>query len=50
MLELKSERMVACPKCGSPALAHRACPTCGTYRGRVAVKLKTPKLKKEKKA
>ncbi|CAN5577592.1 50S ribosomal protein L32 [soil metagenome] len=23
-----------CPNCGSPHLRHRACPSCGTYRGR----------------
>ncbi|MBI2370031.1 MAG: 50S ribosomal protein L32 [Deltaproteobacteria bacterium] len=24
----------ACPQCGEPRLSHRACPHCGTYRGR----------------
>jgi len=23
-----------CPKCGTRATPHRACPTCGEYRGR----------------
>lgn len=23
-----------CPSCGAPKLMHRACPTCGEYRGR----------------
>ena len=26
--------LVSCPQCRSPKLSHRACPTCGTYRGR----------------
>jgi len=26
--------LVACSQCRSPKQAHRACPTCGTYRGR----------------
>ena len=25
---------VACPKCGEPAMPHRACKACGTYNGR----------------
>ena len=26
-----------CTNCGSPKMLHRACPTCGTYRGRTVV-------------
>ena len=26
--------LVACPQCRSPKPAYRACPICGTYRGR----------------
>lgn len=26
-----------CPNCGESKLRHRACPTCGTYRGRQIV-------------
>ena len=26
-----------CGNCGAPALSHRACPACGTYRGRVVL-------------
>lgn len=26
-----------CEKCHAPALAHKACPTCGFYKGRQAV-------------
>jgi Ribosomal L32p protein family len=28
--------LVAC-ECGAARISHRACPTCGRYRGRVAV-------------
>lgn len=33
--EHKAEMPAAnsCPKCGSPKLSHRVCPTCGTYKG-----------------
>ena len=27
-------RMARCPQCDSPKLPHRACPECGTYKGR----------------
>ncbi len=26
-----------CPNCGNVKMLHRACPTCGHYRGRVIV-------------
>ena len=26
-----------CPKCGETAFPHRACPSCGHYRGRLVV-------------
>jgi len=28
---------VSCPQCGEPTQRHRACPHCGTYRGRQVV-------------
>jgi large subunit ribosomal protein L32 len=24
----------SCPRCGSPRLSHRVCPTCGYYKGK----------------
>lgn len=27
-----------CADCGEPALPHRACPNCGSYRGRQVIK------------
>ncbi|MFN8161419.1 MAG: 50S ribosomal protein L32 [Solirubrobacterales bacterium] len=27
-------RLNTCPRCHSPRLPHRVCPTCGTYAGR----------------
>jgi len=29
-----------CPKCHSPRLPHRVCPTCGSYKGREVVEQK----------
>lgn len=28
-----------CPQCKSPKLQHRACPVCGTYKGREVIVL-----------
>ncbi|HEV2291204.1 MAG TPA: 50S ribosomal protein L32 [Gemmatimonadales bacterium] len=28
-----------CPRCSSPKLPHRVCPTCGYYRGKKAVEV-----------
>jgi large subunit ribosomal protein L32 len=30
-------RLNRCPRCHSPRLPHRVCPTCGTYAGREVV-------------
>lgn len=29
--------MVACPQCHEMKLAHRVCPSCGSYKGRTVV-------------
>ena len=39
---------VECPKCQAPALSHRVCPKCGTYKGKEMLNT-APKLKAEKK-
>ena len=31
----KAVPTINCPNCGAPTMAHMACPTCGSYRGRV---------------
>ncbi len=38
--------LVVCPQCKEAKLPHRACPNCGTYRGRQVIDLD----KKEKKS
>lgn len=32
--------VTACPECGESMLRHRACPHCGSYRGRQAIEAK----------
>ncbi len=34
-----------CPQCHSVKMTHHACPTCGYYNGREAIKIETPKKK-----
>jgi large subunit ribosomal protein L32 len=46
-IDIKVPPLVACPQCRSPRVQHRACPTCGTYRGREVLALgrdRKPKL------
>ncbi|MCX5851996.1 MAG: 50S ribosomal protein L32 [Deltaproteobacteria bacterium] len=31
---LKSPTLAVCPQCNEPKLPHRACLSCGTYKGR----------------
>lgn len=31
-------RLNDCPRCHSPRLPHRVCPTCGTYSGREVIR------------
>jgi large subunit ribosomal protein L32 len=28
---------VTCPECGEPRMPHRACPACGSYKGREVI-------------
>lgn len=47
-LEMTPTQTHPCPKCAAPVLSHRACPKCGSYRGRQIVKKAEPKLAKKK--
>ncbi len=38
---LKPVQLVECPNCHALRMPHRVCPTCGTYRGRQVLQLKT---------
>jgi large subunit ribosomal protein L32 len=37
--KLDVQIMSFCPQCKSPKLPHRACPKCGTYKGREVIPL-----------
>ena len=34
---ISAPRTNRCPRCHSPRLPHRVCPTCGTYAGREVI-------------
>ncbi|MBI4633074.1 MAG: 50S ribosomal protein L32 [Deltaproteobacteria bacterium] len=34
---LKAPAATVCPQCNEPKLPHRACPHCGTYKGREVI-------------
>ena len=38
-LALSAPNLDACPQCQEPKLPHRACPTCGTYKGREVIRV-----------
>jgi large subunit ribosomal protein L32 len=35
---LSAPALSTCPDCGEPVLPHRACPSCGSYKGRKVTK------------
>jgi large subunit ribosomal protein L32 len=46
---LSTPDLEACPHCHEPKRVHHACPTCGWYAGREAVRIK-PRTKPEQPA
>lgn len=47
---LEGARLSTCVKCSAPHVRHRACTTCGTYRGKTVVDVLAKTVKKEKRA
>ncbi|MGC3996211.1 MAG: 50S ribosomal protein L32 [Anaeromyxobacter sp.] len=35
--KLKPVNVIKCPKCKEPVLPHRACPSCGSYKGETVI-------------
>ena len=46
---LGEERSSTCLKCGASHVRHRACPSCGFYKGKEAINVLKKVEKKEKK-
>ena len=44
-ISVKPPALQECPQCHSPMQPHHACPVCGSYAGREAVDIKSPKAK-----
>jgi large subunit ribosomal protein L32 len=42
---IETPAMNTCPQCHSAKLSHHACPTCGNYNGREAIKITSSKKK-----
>jgi len=38
--KLTAPTVVKCPQCDEPKLPHRACPSCGFYKGRAVISAK----------
>ena len=45
---LKKAILIKCPKCQKPVKPHQACAFCGTYKGKVVLKIKEKKTKQTK--
>jgi len=49
-LKASTPALKSCPKCKKPVKSHRACSHCGTYKGKVVLKVRVPKkFRKQKK-
>lgn len=44
--KLKLMNLADCPQCHSKIMSHHACPVCGTYQGRMVLKIETEEKKK----
>ncbi|MGA2448185.1 MAG: 50S ribosomal protein L32 [Polyangiaceae bacterium] len=42
--KVTAPNLIACPNCGEPVISHRACASCGFYKGRLVAppKVTTP--------
>lgn len=38
-------KLAKCPSCNEPIMPHNACPSCGIYKDRAAIKIKQKKNK-----
>lgn len=47
--QIKAKKLIACPKCGTQTLPHKACPKCGYYKGKEVVNTLKKVNKKVKK-
>lgn len=45
-LQLVLASLVPCPRCRALHMAHRVCPSCGTYAGREVIQIKTKTAEK----
>lgn len=48
-IKINSNLLVVCPKCKKLIPPHRACPFCGTYKGKEIVKIRIPKKFRKRK-
>jgi large subunit ribosomal protein L32 len=48
--KLYRKHPMSCPNCGDLTLPHRACPSCGTYRGKEVIEIKEVEQSEETEA
>lgn len=42
--------LAECPQCHAKVLPHHACPSCGTYQGRMVLKIESKETKSKEKS
>ena len=46
---ITTTKTMNCPECSAAVIPHRACPSCGKYRGRTVVEQSLPELSQKEK-
>jgi large subunit ribosomal protein L32 len=39
--KVEAPNLIPCPNCSAPSVPHRACPSCGQYKGQQVIKSKS---------
>jgi large subunit ribosomal protein L32 len=49
-IKLEAKQGTTCPSCSAPVMPHRACKSCGTYRGKTVLDVTKKRVRKTRTA